>query len=92
MIAATAQLVVDRPERAIELYERALRIDRRPELYVGLGSALLQAGDHERATKAFTTAATFAPFTIEMIAEPSVRETVRRAVERRDRAIEAAAR
>ncbi len=85
MIAAAGQRIIGRPEVAAELYERALRLDRRPEIYLGLGTSLLEIGRREAATEAFMTGGMFAPYTIDMIVDPSIRQQVRNAVEERDR-------
>lgn len=44
MIAAANYRMLDRADAAIGLYERALQLDRRPELYLNLGLAQIEAG------------------------------------------------
>jgi len=66
---------------AIDAYERALRIDRRPEIYFRLGVAQLDALDRTAGVASLTRACTFDP---RLLAEIPY-EDVRREVEGRIR-------
>ena len=49
MVIAANYRYLNAPDRAAEVYRRALAIDRRPELYINLGAALAEAGRAEEA-------------------------------------------
>ena len=67
----------------VESYQRALRVDRRPEIYIDLGLAQLDLLDRRAAIESFATAGSFAPVQLERIPYPDVRAEA----ERRIRAI-----
>lgn len=54
-------LLAGEPHRAEELYERALALEPRPEIYLNLGRARLAAGDRSGAVDAFRDAVRLAP-------------------------------
>jgi Tfp pilus assembly protein PilF len=79
MIRAAALRMLGRPAEAGMDYRRALRIDRRAELYFNLGLTELEAGREEQAADALTTAVLlFYPY-IDEIPQP-MQERVRLAV------------
>lgn len=51
-VAGANSIVADQLHTAAQEYEAALRIDRRPELYLLLGTVLFELGEHERAVRA----------------------------------------
>jgi tetratricopeptide (TPR) repeat protein len=61
------------PARAIEAYRRALTLDRRPEIYIDLGLAQLDAMDEPGAVESFAAAGAFAPVLLERIPYRDVR-------------------
>jgi hypothetical protein len=60
MLAGSNQVLMNRYENALRYYERALQLDRRPELHVAAGVAQLNLGRREEALQNFATAAFFA--------------------------------
>jgi hypothetical protein len=69
LAAANAQLFNDKT--AVLLWnERALTVDRRPELYINLALSQIEAGDVQSAVKNFAIAIRFDPHSAEMIGEP----------------------
>jgi tetratricopeptide (TPR) repeat protein len=62
--AAACAVLVGRTEEAIEQYRAALRIDRRPEIYLNLGNALYKAGRRQEAVAAFARLLSFATFIV----------------------------
>jgi len=65
---------------AIDSYQRALTIDRRPEIYIDLGLAQLDALDRRGAIESFATAGSFAPSQLERIPYPDVRADAERRI------------
>ena len=53
--------VLGRKTEAVEIYSRALEIDRRPEIYVSRGMVMLQLGRIDDAVNDLATAARFNP-------------------------------
>lgn len=84
MIRAAALRMLDRPAEAALDYRRALRIDRRAELYFNLGLTELEAGREAQAADALTTAVfLFYPY-VDEIPDPMqtrIRSTVTPTVE-----------
>ena len=68
------------PFGAIAAYRSALSIDRRPEIYIDLGRAQLDAHDRRAAMKSFATAGTFSPAILERIPDDSLRQEVVREI------------
>ena len=62
---------------AIAAYQRALTIERRPELYFALGMAQLRALDRAAAIESLARACAFDPAWLAEIPYPDVREEVR---------------
>jgi tetratricopeptide (TPR) repeat protein len=73
---AAAELAGD-PHAAIAEYERALRIDRRPELYFRLGMARLAALERSAAIDSFTRACAFDPTMLADIPYEDIRRETR---------------
>ncbi len=64
MEAAACDLFLGRRPEAIEQYQAALRIDRRPEIYLNLGNTLFEAGRRREAIDAFGALLSFTTFMI----------------------------
>ena len=64
MEAAACALILGNTDRAIEQYRAALRSDRRPEIYLELGTALYNNGRRQEAVVAFARIYSFATFII----------------------------
>lgn len=58
---AAQHLLAGSPRRAVAVYEEAIALEPRPELYLNLGRALLTIGERERAVEAFSDAVRLAP-------------------------------
>lgn len=67
MVAAASYRFLGDPETAASLYERALRYDRRPELYFNLGMALIEAGHVDRAVAPLSQACVYDPKLLDAI-------------------------
>lgn len=61
------------PAQAIEAYRSALTLDRRPEIYIDLGLAQLDAMDERGAVESFAAAGAFAPVLLDRIPYRDVR-------------------
>jgi tetratricopeptide (TPR) repeat protein len=70
-------------ERAIEWYQRALAIDRRPEIYLGLGLEQLKAGRRQEAIESLTLACAFAPAMLDSIDDGIARQQVQQRIKER---------
>lgn len=75
-VRGTAFRYLGDPTRAVDAYRRALTIDRRPELYLALGFAQLEALDRPAAIDSFAAAGAFAPAQLERILYDDVRSEV----------------
>lgn len=75
-IRGVADEMTDDPRSAIAEYERALEIDRRPEIYFRLGMAQLAALDHSAAIASFSRACAFDPALLQDIPYGDVRRAV----------------
>ena len=64
MDAAACDLYFGDRRGAIEHYQAALQIDRRPEIYLNLGDALYQTGDRLDAVRAYARLYAFASFIV----------------------------
>jgi len=62
--AAACDRFLGRPDDAIEQYQLALKIDRRPEIYLNLATTLFEQGRREEATDTFATMMSFATFMV----------------------------
>jgi tetratricopeptide (TPR) repeat protein len=62
--AAASSLVLGSTDAAIEQYREALKIDRRPEIYLNLGTALYNSGRRQEAAVAFARVYAFAGFMV----------------------------
>jgi tetratricopeptide (TPR) repeat protein len=65
LAARNARLLHDYPA-AVSYYRDAMRYDRRPEIYLGLGLAEVEAGEHQAGVRDLVTACIYNP---EMISE-----------------------
>ena len=65
-------------EQSIIWYERALAVDRRPEVYSGLGVEQGRAGKREEGLRTLVLACAFAPSMLNDIEDGVVREEVQR--------------
>lgn len=78
MLAAANYQILDRHADAIAAYERALRIDKRPEIYYELGLTQLSVGDRSSALASLTRAARFAQQYMYETGDPSMIDDIRR--------------
>jgi tetratricopeptide (TPR) repeat protein len=76
MLAAANDRMAGDYLSAMTMYERALRFDRRPELYFDLGLMQLELGKVADAEESFVQAAFFDPYTILEIPPEDVRNRV----------------
>jgi tetratricopeptide (TPR) repeat protein len=84
MIEAVNLRLLGRPKDAIAVYREALNWSQRPEIYVNLGHALVEAGDREGARAALLKAASFSPGMIDSIDDGELRRFVEETVHKRD--------
>ena len=75
-VRGTALRYLGDPAGAIDAYHRALAVDRRPEIYLALGLAQLDALDRPAAIESFAAAGAFAPARLEGIPYEDVRKEV----------------
>jgi tetratricopeptide (TPR) repeat protein len=75
--------IMQQLDRASAAYEKALRIDRRPEIYFNLGVVQLELKDREKARANFISAVTFAPTMLEEIPDITIREEVKAEIVRK---------
>jgi tetratricopeptide (TPR) repeat protein len=74
MIAAANDRVLGRYDEAVRLYRDALRLDRRPEIYVNLAAAEAAAGDRGSAREDLLRAILFSPWAIRSIEDGQMRQ------------------
>lgn len=70
MLAAHNHALRDDHERAVREYEKALRYDRRPEIYFSLGTQLLHLGRTDEAIEHLVRAAVVLPESTSELPEP----------------------
>lgn len=75
---AINQLLLGNPSEAARYYGLGLAIEPRPEMYLGLGTAELRAGNRSAGIDAFATACRFSKRWLDYIQEPDVRDEVAR--------------
>lgn len=68
------------PQSAIREFRRALSVDRRPEIYLALGLAQLDAFDRPGAMESFVAAGAFAPDRLDEIPYKDVRREAQRRI------------
>jgi len=80
MDLAACYRILGQHQKAIAAYNSALRVDRRPELYLNLGQAQIEAGDKREGLQNLITACLYNPALLDEIGEqqPEVREAVGR--------------
>ena len=78
MLIALSYRFLLRHEFAVRSYEQALTIDRRPEIYLGLGMEQLQAGSREAAVNTLFQACSFDPKLLDAIDDGQARVEVRK--------------
>lgn len=61
---AVCDMLLGRTKEAVWHYEEALRFDRRPEIYLGLGLAQFRSGSRGEAVNNLGKAAAFAPYLV----------------------------
>lgn len=61
MVAAANLRILRRPNDALQYYRRALKIDRRPEVYLQIGNTLMEMGDRTGAIRYYMMAVSFNP-------------------------------
>ena len=79
-LIALGYRLLQQHEDSIDWYERALAIDRRPELYLGLGTEQLRAGNREAGIQNLVRACTFAPPLLQEIDDGTARKEVQRRI------------
>jgi tetratricopeptide (TPR) repeat protein len=92
MIVALNERLVGRSEDAVATYRRAIQYDRRPELYLNLGVALLESNQRQAAIEPLTRAAVFSPSITADIPDGAMRALIEATVRERDARIRASAR
>ena len=80
MLTALSYRFLQRDRASIAWYERALTIDRRPEIYLGLGVMQLRAGQREDGLRNLTLACAFAPDMLDGIEDGAARDEVKRRI------------
>lgn len=88
LIAAANETVAGRNEAALDLYQRALEIDRRPEIYFNIGLTMLDLGLQHDAVRILGRAGMFAPQFITEIPDPIIRAEAYAIVHRREVSIQ----
>lgn len=73
--------ILKRYDDAIETYQQALRYDRRPELYVELGNAYLEAGNEAAGVDALLQAGRFDSFVLARVDRVDIRDRVMKQLE-----------
>jgi tetratricopeptide (TPR) repeat protein len=67
MIRGASLRILRRSEEAEAMFREALRIDRRPEIYLQLGLAQVESGKDTEAVESFRTAVEFQPIIMEQV-------------------------
>jgi tetratricopeptide (TPR) repeat protein len=80
LLTALSYRMTHQYRHSIEWYERALTIDRRPEIYFGLGMTQLKANRRAEAMQNLTRAVAFDPMVLDGIDDGAVRDEVKRRV------------
>jgi len=80
-VRGTALRYLGDPAGAIDAYHRALAVHRRPELYLALGLAQLEALDRSAAIDSFAAAGAFDPAQLERIPYDDVRAEVEQRID-----------
>ena len=78
MLIALSYRFLLRHDFAVRSYEDALAIDRRPEIYLGLGMEQLQVGSREAAVNTLFQACSFDPRLLDAIDDGQARVEVRK--------------
>ena len=82
MVAGANYRIFDDLDHAAEMYQAALRYDKRPELYFNLGMVELDRGNRIVGKQTLIEAARFNPSLIGDIADPDIRDAAQRAIPR----------
>jgi tetratricopeptide (TPR) repeat protein len=80
LLIALSYRVQHQYNRAIASYERCLTIDRRPEIYLGLGMTQIKVGRRQEALQNLVLACAFDPTKLDAIDDGPMREDVKRAI------------
>jgi tetratricopeptide (TPR) repeat protein len=80
MLIALSYRLLLRHDFAVRSYERALAIDRRPEIYLGLGMEQLEAGSRQAAVNTLLQACSFDPKLLDAIEDGQARVEVRKRI------------
>jgi tetratricopeptide (TPR) repeat protein len=73
---AAAYMLLENYPAAIREYQQALRLDKRPEIYLNLGEALMATGQAEAAVQALTRAVLFDRVLLNQISDGLSRQRV----------------
>jgi tetratricopeptide (TPR) repeat protein len=76
LLTALSYRFLQQHDLAIEWYQRTLIVDRRPEIYLGLGLEQLKAGRRAAAIENLTLACAFAPAVLDSIDDGIARQQV----------------
>ena len=76
LLTALSDRFLQQHDLAVEWYQRALIVDRRPEIYLGLGLEQLKAGRRAEAIETLTLACAFAPAMLDSIDDGLARQQV----------------
>ncbi len=76
MLEAQNENLLGRKEEAIATLRQALLVDRRPEIYIAIGTLLVELGRMDEAVDHFVTAGRFSPARVKYIASPEARRRV----------------
>lgn len=77
MLIGTNEEYLGQYDDAVAAYRDALRVDRRPEIYVAIADARLLQGNIDEAVENYVTAAQFNPFIIENIMSDEISRRVK---------------
>lgn len=78
MLAALSNRILARHEQAVAAYAASLKIDRRPEIYLGLGLEQIAAGHRTAGIDSLVRSCSFDPKYLDAIDDGLAREEVRK--------------
>lgn len=88
MIAAANYRILERPDVAIAIYRRTIRMNRRPEIYWNLGRSYYEAGRENEAFQWMLLGVSFAPqYLVDKDLNPSIKKRLEDALREREELI-----